>query len=119
MLYYHGNNITNLQDVLKLQQLPKLNKLTLHGNPIAEAKNYKWVTDAPLSWTWLDHAPSVPVSDLTEPNLASLRLLFGNYAFTRQCSPWPVVHDMAERLIRSLHPRPVQAMPMQAGRTSS
>lgn len=44
VLYYHGNNITNLQDVLKLQQLPKLNKLTLHGNPIAEAKNYKfWV----------------------------------------------------------------------------
>ncbi|GIL43247.1 hypothetical protein Vafri_1043 [Volvox africanus] len=44
VLYYHGNNITNLNDVLKLQALPKLNKLTLHGNPIAETKNYKnWV----------------------------------------------------------------------------
>ncbi|GLC35693.1 hypothetical protein PLESTB_000484600 [Pleodorina starrii] len=44
VLYYHGNNITNLNDVLKLQGLPKLNKLTLHGNPIAEQKNYKnWV----------------------------------------------------------------------------
>ncbi|GIL99222.1 hypothetical protein Vretimale_4453 [Volvox reticuliferus] len=44
VLYYHGNNITNINDVLKLQALPKLNKLTLHGNPIAETKNYKnWV----------------------------------------------------------------------------
>ncbi|GFR41146.1 hypothetical protein Agub_g1810 [Astrephomene gubernaculifera] len=44
VLYYHGNNITNINDVLKLQGLPKLQKLTLHGNPIAEAKNYKfWV----------------------------------------------------------------------------
>ncbi|KAG2483450.1 hypothetical protein HYH03_017704 [Edaphochlamys debaryana] len=44
VLYYHGNQISNINDVLKLQGLPRLTKLTLHGNPIAETKNYKsWV----------------------------------------------------------------------------
>ncbi|KAG2450125.1 hypothetical protein HYH02_000228 [Chlamydomonas schloesseri] len=44
VLYLHGNAITNMNDVLKLQQLPRLTKLTLHGNPISEQKNYKmWV----------------------------------------------------------------------------
>ncbi|PNH04688.1 Leucine-rich repeat-containing protein 51, partial [Tetrabaena socialis] len=44
VLYYHGNHITNINEVLKLQALPRLNKLTLHGNPIAESKTYKlWV----------------------------------------------------------------------------
>lgn len=45
VLYYHGNNITNINDVLKLQALPKLTKLTLHGNPISENKNYKVQSD--------------------------------------------------------------------------
>ncbi|KAG2442743.1 hypothetical protein HXX76_002825 [Chlamydomonas incerta] len=44
VLYLHGNALTNMNDVLKLQQLPRLTKLTLHGNPISEQKNYKmWV----------------------------------------------------------------------------
>ena len=37
----HGNQIANLHDVLKLAKLENLQKLTLHGNPIAEGKNYK------------------------------------------------------------------------------
>jgi len=44
VLYLHGNQISHLGDVLKLSKLEHLVKLTLHGNPIAELKNYKlWV----------------------------------------------------------------------------
>mmetsp|Transcript_32180 Transcript_32180/g.96088 ORF Transcript_32180/g.96088 Transcript_32180/m.96088 type:complete len:123 (-) Transcript_32180:82-450(-) len=44
VLYLHGNQVWHLSEVLKLQQLPQLRKLTLHGNHIAEQKNYKlWV----------------------------------------------------------------------------
>lgn len=44
VLYLHGNQISSLNDVLKLQALPRLEKVTLHGNPISEMKAYKmWV----------------------------------------------------------------------------
>jgi hypothetical protein len=49
VLYMHGNQIANMHDVLKLAKLESLQKLTLHGNPIAEAKNYKM---------WCGHAGS-------------------------------------------------------------
>lgn len=41
MLYLHGNHIASSADTLKLAQLTKLQKLTLHGNPISEKGNYK------------------------------------------------------------------------------
>lgn len=55
VLYLHGNQIASLHDVLKLSKLPKLQKLTLHGNPISEKANYKvWV---------LSHLPELKVRD--------------------------------------------------------
>jgi Leucine-rich repeat (LRR) protein len=51
VLYLHGNQIKSLNEVLKLQALPHLTKLTLHGNPVSEKKDYKaWV---------LSHLPAV------------------------------------------------------------
>ncbi len=45
VLYLHSNAISSLHDVVKLSKLPKLTKLTLHGNPISEQRDYKlWVT---------------------------------------------------------------------------
>ncbi|CAH8507871.1 unnamed protein product [Schistosoma curassoni] len=40
IIYMHGNKIETLQEVIKLRQLPKLTKLTLHGNPIEKEKGY-------------------------------------------------------------------------------
>ncbi|CAH8494745.1 unnamed protein product [Schistosoma mattheei] len=40
IIYMHGNRIATLQEVIKLKQLPKLTKLTLHGNPIEKEKAY-------------------------------------------------------------------------------
>lgn len=48
VLYLHGNQITSLADVLKLAKLQHLEKLTLHGNPIAELPNYKMMVCAHL-----------------------------------------------------------------------
>ncbi|CAH8497694.1 unnamed protein product [Schistosoma intercalatum] len=41
IIYMHGNKIATLQEVIKLRQLPKLTKLTLHGNPIEKEKNIR------------------------------------------------------------------------------
>ncbi|KAL8582235.1 hypothetical protein ACOMHN_036992 [Nucella lapillus] len=41
ILYLHGNKIVNLKELDKLAGLPKLHKLTLHGNPLEEDKDYK------------------------------------------------------------------------------
>jgi hypothetical protein len=40
----HGNEITNLEECRKLQQLLNLQSLTLYGNPIEQIKGYRmWV----------------------------------------------------------------------------
>ena len=68
VLYLHGNQITSLNDILKLQSLQHLTKLTLHGNPVSEKANYKlWV---------LSHLPGVrdfdfsPVTKLDKEKVA-------------------------------------------------
>lgn len=38
-LYLHGNQITDLEEVLKLRNFPLLKSLAMHGNPIEESKN--------------------------------------------------------------------------------
>lgn len=40
MLYLHGNNIMDLEEVDKLSDLSKLITLSLHGNPMEAAKGY-------------------------------------------------------------------------------
>lgn len=41
VLYAHGNQIASLQDITVLSKLEHLQKLTLHGAPVAEKKDYK------------------------------------------------------------------------------
>ncbi|XP_033744044.1 leucine-rich repeat-containing protein 51-like [Pecten maximus] len=41
ILYYHGNQISDLKEIDKLQNLKNLRKLTLHGNAIENDKMYK------------------------------------------------------------------------------
>merc|ERR1712188_99132 len=38
-LYLHGNQITDLNEVMKLRELPLLKSLAMHGNPIEECKS--------------------------------------------------------------------------------
>ena len=40
-LYMHGNYISNLEEVRKLQDLPYLQTLTLYGNSIEQIKGYR------------------------------------------------------------------------------
>ncbi|CAH8529413.1 unnamed protein product [Schistosoma rodhaini] len=44
IIYMHGNKIATFQEVIKLRQLPKLTKLTLHGNPIEKEKVILYVS---------------------------------------------------------------------------
>lgn len=41
VLYLHSNKIAKLSEVSKLAALPKLAKLTLHGNPVTRLANYR------------------------------------------------------------------------------
>ncbi|XP_076240756.1 leucine-rich repeat-containing protein 51 [Calliopsis andreniformis] len=41
ILYLHGNNISDINDVLKLKKLLNLRSLTLHGNPIENLPCYR------------------------------------------------------------------------------
>ncbi|XP_002740743.1 leucine-rich repeat-containing protein 51-like [Saccoglossus kowalevskii] len=41
MLYLHGNNINDLEEVDKLADLPNLISLSLHGNPLENEKEYR------------------------------------------------------------------------------
>ncbi|CAG9854303.1 unnamed protein product [Phyllotreta striolata] len=41
IIYLHGNNISDLEEIKKLQSLDKLKSLTIHGNPIADQSNYR------------------------------------------------------------------------------
>lgn len=41
ILYLHGNKISNIADVQKLTNLPKLKSLALHGNPVEDIPCYR------------------------------------------------------------------------------
>jgi Leucine-rich repeat (LRR) protein len=41
ILYLHGNKISSITDILKLQKLKNLRSLTLHGNPIEDIPCYR------------------------------------------------------------------------------
>lgn len=49
-LYLHANQIRNLTDVDRLQQLTQLRSLTLHGNPIQENKLYRMYIISTIPW---------------------------------------------------------------------
>lgn len=42
LLHYLLLWFTSFSDLKMLRQLPKLRKLTLHGNPVEEVKNYRY-----------------------------------------------------------------------------
>ena len=42
MLYLHGNNIFDIQQVDMLSSLRKLKSLTLHGNPVEASPGYRF-----------------------------------------------------------------------------
>ncbi|XP_076180216.1 leucine-rich repeat-containing protein 51-like [Ptiloglossa arizonensis] len=41
IIYLHGNNIWNINDVIKLKNLQNLKSLTMHGNPIENLQYYR------------------------------------------------------------------------------
>ncbi|XP_031844364.1 leucine-rich repeat-containing protein 51 [Nomia melanderi] len=41
IVYLHGNDISNINDVVKLKTLQNLRSLTLHGNPIENLQYYR------------------------------------------------------------------------------
>jgi hypothetical protein len=58
VLYLHGNAISRLKDIDRLKSLKQIRKLTLHGNPVEDNKNYrKYVIYALPSLQQLDFTP--------------------------------------------------------------
>eukprot|EP00943_MAST-04B_sp_MAST-4B-sp1_P001643 g1643.t1 len=58
VLYLHGNKISSLKDIKRLRNLKEIQKLTLHGNPVEEKKNYrKYVTVMLPTLKQLDFTP--------------------------------------------------------------
>ena len=58
VLYLHGNAISRLKDIDRLKTLKQIRKLTLHGNPVEDNKNYrKYVIYALPSLQQLDFTP--------------------------------------------------------------
>ena len=49
-LYLHANQIKNLADVEKLEELRDLRSLTMHGNPVAEKPLYRNFVISTLPW---------------------------------------------------------------------
>ena len=47
-LYLHGNKIAKIKDLRNLKSLTNLRKLTLHGNPVENVKNYRMTVIAAL-----------------------------------------------------------------------
>ncbi|KAK5637927.1 hypothetical protein RI129_012222 [Pyrocoelia pectoralis] len=41
ILYLHGNSIKDMNEVFRIRPLKQLKTVTFHGNPIAEAPNYR------------------------------------------------------------------------------
>lgn len=41
IVYFHGNCIENLDQILKLKNLKKLKTITFHGNPISNLPHYR------------------------------------------------------------------------------
>lgn len=41
IVYFHGNRITDIEEVFKLRNLKQLRSVTFHGNPINEHPHYR------------------------------------------------------------------------------
>lgn len=41
ILYFHGNNIKDIDEVMKLRNLPELRSITFHGNSVVETDGYR------------------------------------------------------------------------------
>lgn len=41
IVYFHGNQITDIEEVFKLRNLKQLRSVTFHGNPISERPQYR------------------------------------------------------------------------------
>lgn len=58
IVYLHGNNISDINDVMKLKKLQNLKSLTLHGNPIENLPYYRgYVVHILPQLTTLDFSP--------------------------------------------------------------
>lgn len=68
ILYFHGNCITDFDQVLKLKPLKELRTVTFHGNPIANLPRYRPCIVALLPQLLnLDFSPVVPQEKLSPP----------------------------------------------------
>lgn len=61
VLYLHGNQISQLSEVTKLQKVGKLTKLTLHGNPIQQRLAYR-----PYILAHMTHLKALDFSPVTQ-----------------------------------------------------
>ncbi|KAL1502813.1 hypothetical protein ABEB36_007905 [Hypothenemus hampei] len=65
ILYFHGNCITDLNEVFKLRPLKELRKVTFHGNPIANYPRYRsYVVSVLPQIVNLDFTPVVKTEKL-------------------------------------------------------
>ncbi|GFO39039.1 leucine-rich repeat-containing protein 51 [Plakobranchus ocellatus] len=85
ILYLHGNDITELKEVNKLGTIPKLWKLTLHGNPMEETKGYRLYC--------LSTLPNLLNFDFSRVTKAD-RMTANTYKnFNNPCRPKRVIRD--------------------------
>ncbi|XP_043262821.1 leucine-rich repeat-containing protein 51-like [Colletes gigas] len=79
IIYLHGNNISNINDVMKLKSLENLKSLTLHGNPIENLQYYRgYIVHVLPQLTTLDFSAVLSADKKKAPPAGFYKMIHNN-----------------------------------------
>ncbi|XP_076646381.1 leucine-rich repeat-containing protein 51 [Halictus rubicundus] len=78
IVYLHGNDISNINDVVKLKNLQNLRSLTLHGNPIENLPYYRgYIVHILPQLSSLDFSAILSVEKKRAPPAGFYKMIYG------------------------------------------